>query len=261
MKPMVRTFILAMMLIVCTTLGGNPDRTATADQINIKGRITRVVGNENDGTPRVDQPEVVIKAPASVRVGDMIIVDLSKSIGDGFDMIIIPEPPQVKVFDNGKVVVTASGYKSADYLFIVSCALNGKSDVKTHVVHVVGPEAIKPINPGEDIIGKVQRWCEDVNSPTPRDDAMKLAQSFASLSTVIDNGSFKTPNEIVSATKISNRDALGDNLQYWVPILDGLMNELKAMAEMGMLPDAVSHGSVWRSVSEGLRTYAEQLAG
>ena len=204
---------------------------------------------------------MVINGPVTVKIGDMIIIDLSKSIGDGFDMIIRPEPPQFKVFDNGKIVVTASGYTNADYLFIISCALNGKSDVKTHVVRVVGPEPIKPINPGEDIVGKVQRWCGDVNSPTLRDDAIKLAQSFASLSTVIENGTFNTPSEIVAATKVSNRDALGDNLQYWVPLLDGLMNELKVMADLGMLPDAVSHGPIWRSVSEGLKAYADKLSG
>jgi len=218
-----------------------------------------VFGGEEDGTPRLDQPEVVIEAPSSVKVGDMIVVDLSNSIGGGFDLVIIPEPPQVRVFNDGKVIVTASGYETTEYLFIASCALNGQSDVKTHRVRVIGPEPAKPSDPGENLVEKVLSWCETVDSPTPRDDALKLAQSFSSLATVINNGTFNTAAEIVSATKTSNRDALGSNLKYWVPLLDGLMNELRAMSDVGMLPDPMAHGPVWDAVSEGLKEYAKQL--
>ena len=218
-----------------------------------------VFGDDEDGMPRVDKPEVVIEAPSSVKVGDMIVVDLSKSVGGGFDLVIIPEPPQVRVFNDGKVIVTASGYESTEYLFIASCALNGESDVKTHTVKVVGQKPAKPSDPGENLVEKVLSWCELVDSPTPRDDALKLAQSFSSLATVINNGTFSTAGEIVAATKTSNRDALGSNLKYWVPLLDGLMNELRAMSTVGMLPDPMAHGPVWMAVSEGLEEYAKQL--
>lgn len=244
---MIRKLAMAAMLMMCLTLG-----TTAQTKVQPKGQVNTA-----------DEPKVVIEAPASVKVGDMIIMDLSKSVGDGFDMIIRPEPPQVRVFDNGKTVVTASGYETTEYLFIVSCALNGKSDVKTHVVRVVGQEPTKPVNPvkpGDDIAGKVIQWVSSVNSPTPRDDAMKLAQSFASLATVIENGTFSSPSEIVAATKASNRDALGDNLEYWIPFLEGLMTELKAMSDANMLSDTAGHGLVWRLVSLGLKDYADSLA-
>lgn len=218
-----------------------------------------VFGDVDDGTPREDKPEVVIEAPASVKVGEMIVIDVSKSQGEGFDMKIIPEPSQVRVFEGGKVICTSTGNQSTEYLFIISCALGGKSDVKTKVVKVVGAEPVVPDQPGKNIPAKVLAWCDSVASPTARDDAIKLAQSFASLATVIKSGAFADPGEIVAATKTSNRDALGDNLQHWVPLLDGLMVELKAMADAGMLPDATSHAGVWEDVAKGLRQYAAKL--
>ena len=254
-KSLIAALFLSVALIV-------PQTTAFSDSSKgIANDYTPAVvfGDEDDGTPREDKPEVVIEAPSKVKVGEMIVVDVSKSQGEGFDMKIIPEPPQIRVFEDGKVVCTATGSKATEYLFIISCALNGQSDVKTHVVKVVGVEPVVPDQPGKNIPEKVLGWCEGVESPTTRDDAMKLAQSFASIATVIESGAFADPGEIVAATKTSNRDALGDNLQYWVPLLDGMMVELKAMADAGMLPDAQSHAPVWEDVAKGLRTFAAQL--
>jgi hypothetical protein len=255
MKPTTR-IAAALVLIVslfCAQL------SPAAPQTHKHPPDTRVYTQDDSG--REDKPEVVIEAPTTVKVGDMIVIDLSKSLGGGFDMIVKPTLPSARVFDEGKVIVSGTGYKTQEYLVIVSCALNGQSDVKTHTIRVIGPQPMTPVNPGENIAGKVSDWCEAVDSPTPRDDALKLAQSFASLASVIENNTFETPREIITATKTSNRDALGTNLDHWIPLLDGLMNELKAMEAAGMLPDAQAHGPVWRAVSEGLTAYAAQLAG
>jgi hypothetical protein len=88
---------------------------------------------------------------------------------------------------------------------------------------------------------------------------MKLAQAFASMATVIEGGAFENPAELVVATKAATKDALGDNLKHWLPLLDGLMVELKAMAQAGMLPDISAHAPVWKAVAQGLNEYAQQL--
>jgi hypothetical protein len=131
--------------------------------------------------------------------------------------------------------------------------------VKTHVVKVELDVPPVPDQPGEGLAEKVVTWCAGIESPTKRDDAMKLAQSFASLAVVIEGGAFDTPTEIVVATKTASRDALGDNLEAWVPLLDGLTTELKAMAQAGMLQSTESHAPVWSAVAEGLSKYAESL--
>jgi hypothetical protein len=88
---------------------------------------------------------------------------------------------------------------------------------------------------------------------------MKLAQSFASIAVIIEQGTFSTPTQVIQATSTSNRDALQDNLIYWAPFLDNLMNELKAMAAMGKFPTTESHARVWTEVAQGLRDYAATL--
>lgn len=247
---------ICSLVLIASLLCVSQSTTTTATEQHTPTAIASVYGQEAEGGP-----QVVINAPDKIKVGDMIVIDLSQSQGGGFDVIVQPALPSARTFDDGKVIVSGTGYKTQDYLVIVSCALDGQSDVKTHTIKVIGPQPVIPVNPGENIPQKVLSWCDGVDSPTLRDDAMKLAQSFASLATVIENGTFQDASEIVAATKTSNRDALGANLEYWVPLAEGLMNELKAMAKAGLLPDAQAHGPVWRAVSEGLKEYANQLAG
>lgn len=227
-----------------------------------KAAIThsRVFGDEDDGTPRDDKAEVVAKFKDKVKVGDMIVIDLSESLGGGFDYHVEPMPPDLRTFNNGKVIVCGTGDKNVTYTFSLSCALNGDSDINVIKVKVTGaPAPGPPADPGENIVEKVKDWASEVDSPTKRDDALALAQSFSSVAIVIEQNTFSTPAELVKATATSNRDALGDNLEHWTPLLDGLMSELKAMAQLGKLGDVRDHAVIWKEVAQGLREYAATI--
>ena len=219
-----------------------------------------VYGNADDNTPREDKAEVNIKAPDKVKVGDMIVVDLSGSLGGGFDYEVEPMPPQLRTFDDGKVIVCGTGGKNVTYTFMISCALGGDSDVAVHKVKVTGAQAPgPPPNPGDNLVEKVKEWASDVESDSKRDDAIKLAQSFASVAIINEQGTFDEPIDLIRATKNSNVDALGKNLNYWKPFLDSLMLELKAMDQLKLLSDMPSHTRIWKDVATGLREYADTL--
>lgn len=212
-----------------------------------------------DDTPQEGKAAVVIQAPDKVKVGDLIRIDLSGSQGAGFDYQVIPEPPGLQVFDDGRTIVCGTGDKNVEYLFMISCALDGDSDIKTHIVRVHGAQTDSPVNPGQNLVEKVKDWCDDVNSPDKRDDALALAQSFSSVAIIIEQDTFSSAEELVQATTTSNRDALGDNLEQWESLLNSLMLELKAMASAGQLPDIRSHARVWKDVARGLREYAASM--
>ena len=204
-------------------------------------------------------PKVVINAPDKVDIGDIIVVDLSESVGGGFDFQIIPEPKQVFVDSNGKVIYCSTGKVSTEYRFIVSCAVDGQSDVENKVVKVIGPPS-GPVEPGDNFVAQVASWIDLVSSPDIRDDALKLSQSFSSVATLIESGMFQEAGEIIEATAKSNKDALNGNLENWVPFLDALMVELTAMDVAGKLPTVESHAKVWRDVASALSQYAAKEA-
>lgn len=252
-----RAIILSAILMSLLIVGGILSyKFELGQNSNIRGVQTLISGNDED-----TKAEVNIKAPDRVRVGDLIIIDLSESLGAGFDYKVMPKPPGLRIFDDGRTIVCGTGDKNTEYLFIVSCALDGDSDIQTHIIKVYGASKPGPSpNPGENVIGKVKDWCDSVTSPTQRDDAIRLAQSFASVAVIIEQDTFGSAADLIEATATSNRGALGDNLSHWTPLLDSLMKELKLMAEVGKLPDIKAHAQVWKDVASGLRAYAESIS-
>ncbi len=252
-----RTRVLAAMFMSTLIIGGMVSYKFNLRQnFDIYGVQTLIAGDDED-----TKAEVNIKAPDRVRVGDLILIDLSASLGAGFDYKVMPEPPGLRIFDDGRTIVCGTGDKNTEYLFIVSCALDGDSDIQTHIIRIYGASEPGPSpNPGENIVGKVKDWCDSVTSPTQRDDAIRLAQSFASVAVIIEQDSFDDSSALIQATVNSNRDALGDNLSHWTPLLDSLMNELKLMADTGQLTTIKAHSQVWKDVASGLRAYAESIS-
>lgn len=200
------------------------------------------------------EAEVVINAEQQVNIGDLIVIDLSESKGEGFDYFVEPTPPGLRVFNDGKIIVCGTGDKSTTYTFSISCAVDNDSDIAVHKITV---NTASP--PDNSMVSKVKEWAGVVESPTKRDDALKLAQAFASVAIVIEQDTFKSPEELVKATATSNREALGDNLEYWTPLLENLMKELKEMDRLGKLSTIEAHIPVWKDIAQGLREYALEL--
>ena len=257
MKRKIMLFVTLSIVLVATSVY----YIKTTPTSEVFGQvISQIHADAEDEETRPDQAEVNIKASDKVKIGDMIVIDLSDSLGGGFDYEVEPTPPGLRTFDNGQIIVCGTGNKNVTYTFMISCALNGDSDIAVHKVTVEGAKVpAPPSKPGDDLVKKVKAWAIDVYSPTKRDDALALSQSFSSVAIIIDSGTFSTNAELVAATAASNRDALGQNLDAWTPVLNSLMSELKAMAQLGKLPDVKAHSKVWKDVARGLKEYANTL--
>jgi hypothetical protein len=189
-----------------------------------------------------------------VKAGELVVITVETSNGTNFAWQIVPPTKDFLVIDEGRRAVFSHG-ASGQFMVIVAAAKADSVDVKTHTITVIGP-TVAPGVPG-DLTAKVASWCEKIESPTKRDDAVKLAQSFLSVSAVISTG--MSPADIVEATKKANADALGSNINQWLPFLEGLQVELKAQAAAGSLADSEAHAKAWRAIGEALKTYAESL--
>lgn len=208
---------------------------------------------------------VVIEAPAHIDVGQLATIDVSKSQAVSFSWKVVPETKNFRVIDNGRQAVFSG--TAGEYLFIVAAALGDTVDVKTHKITIgeggpapgpePGPEP-EP-TPTNDLALKVAQWAATVQSPTPRDDAMKLGQSFQSVASTISAGVLTEPAAILAATKNSNQSALGNHAAAWNPFMQSLNAELQMRASAGQLPDAEAHAVAWRSIGKGLQNYADSL--
>jgi hypothetical protein len=199
-----------------------------------------------------DEAKIILKAPDKAKVGELDELDETESNADTFKWEDRTKTKNFIVIDGGRrAIFTAEA--GGEYVFVVAAAKGGKVDVVIHTIKVAGG----PADPAADLESKVAEWVALVTSDTKRDDALKLAQSFTSVSVAISPG--MTPDAIVEATKKSNRAALGNNLDAWVPFLDGLGDELRALGSAGNLPDMEAHRVIWERIGEALKQCAESM--
>lgn len=199
-----------------------------------------------------DDARIVLKAPDKAKVGELVILDVSESNATSFKWQLQQKSSNFLVIDNGRRAVF-SAEAGGEYTFVVAAAKDNTVDVKIHIITIPGG----PAQPTDDIGVKIADWCKPISYPQKRDDLLKLAQSFSSVSAIISDQ--MSPEDIVKATIQSNRDALGGNLDNWVPFLQNLQDELKARAGAGKLPDTEAHRQMWRAIADGLKDYAATL--
>jgi hypothetical protein len=214
-------------------------------------------------TPKPDGL-VEIVAPDKVKPGELVVL-AADGDATSFSWQVIPATDNFLQIDGGRRAVFSSG-SSGKFMFVLAVAKDGKVEVKTHTIQV-GVSGPSPTpgptptpQPTDDFAMRVVAWCEAVDSPTKRDDALKLSQSFISVAATISSGVIKTPGEILEVTKTANRAALGDaGVQAWAPFLESLRAELNAMGKAGKLDDADAHAELWQAIGDALRSYAESM--
>jgi hypothetical protein len=201
-----------------------------------------------------NQAKIVITAPTTIASGQLAVLSVEGSDANAFAWKVVPETANFMVIDDGRRAVFSG--TNGTYLFIVSAAKGDTVAVETHNI-IIG-DGIAPTPGPADLSAKVVSWAKLVQ-PASRDEAIKLAQSFNSVSATVAAGVITTPTDIVNVTKTSNRQALGTSIAKWTPFLEALNVELSAQAKAGTLTDAASHAKAWRQIAIGLEKYANSL--
>jgi len=231
-------------------------RIASHDNITIYSGLTQNLDED-------DLAEVIIAAPAEIKLGKLVVLDVSQSVGNKFEWMVVPETEDFLVIDEGRRAVFSSGVPG-EFMFIVACAVNDSVDVKRHIVRVIGvtpppPQPpVPPTPPGPEtaLSKQVGTWCAKIQSPSRSGDAVKLAGAFEGVAAQIDAGTLTQPYDIITATTEANRASLGDQLQAWIPFLRSLQAELEQRADDGLLVTPVQHSAVWKEIAKGLRVFA-----
>jgi hypothetical protein len=217
----------------------------------------------------VGEAVVVITAPKEVKLGKLVVLDVSESTGNKFKWMVVPETEDFLVIDDGRRAVFSSGVPG-EYMFIVACAAGDSVDVKRHIVRILSispPPPIDPIDPVSppnptrimsELGKKVTSWCVKVQSPTRSAEARQLADGFESVASQIDAGILTSAYEIIQSTTDAHKGALGDRLQVWIPFLRGLQAELEQRADNRTLVSPAQHSVAWKEIAKGLRYFAAQ---
>lgn len=198
-----------------------------------------------DTEPVPAEAKLVLVAPDSCRVGELVRFDVSDSTADSFKWLLIPVTPDFEIYDEGRKAVFSARVEG-EYRFVIACAKGGTVDVITHVVRVIGP----PNMPTTDsLTAWIPFW--NWHEMLPKQECDLVAESFRSVASRADE--LKTPEDWLRATAEANRDALGDRLDAWKPMLNKIGAALRKQAESGALSTPEDHAKAWLEVAQGLK--------
>jgi hypothetical protein len=199
-----------------------------------------------ESTPGVEQAKIVLVAPSTAKIGELVRLDVSGSVADSFKWLVVPDSvTDFLTYDAGaRAVFSARTY--GEYRFIVSCAKGGTVDVVTVVVKVASP--LPPPTSGS-FAGMIPFWMTELNLPS--DQKLALADSFEKIAAR--EAELPTAEDWIKATAAANKEILGESLEVWAPMLDKIGGELLKMAQDGRLMTPEQHAQVWKDIAAGLR--------
>ena len=192
-----------------------------------------------------NEAKIVLEAPSTARVGELVRFDVSASVADSFEWLVVPPSQDFEVYAEGRKAVF-SARMEGEYQFIVACAKDGTVDVVQHVIVVRGPP---PMPTDDSLADWIPFWAFTMNLPA--DGAKDLAQSFEDVAARSEE--LAEPQDWIKATAEANRAALGEKLPIWKPILTKIGEVLLKKAQNGELVTPEQHKVLWLEIASGLR--------
>jgi hypothetical protein len=192
------------------------------------------------------EAKLVLVAPHSCRIGELVRLDASQSSATSFKWRVIPGTDDFEAYDAGARAVF-SARVAGEYKIIVGCgAKDGSVDVVVHILKVLGPP---PMPQSDNLTDWIPYW--NWNLDLPRAEIEAIADSFEEIAANADESD--DIGDFIKATAKASRKVLGDRVEVWKPILDKVGANLSEKAETGAMTSTEECREEWRRVAEGLR--------
>jgi hypothetical protein len=201
-----------------------------------------------------EQAKVAVKAPETARVGQLVVLDASESYVDAFKWKAPSEDNFIVIEDGKRAFFSAE--KPGAYTFWVAGALNKTVDLQCVTITVDG---FVPPDPGPTgLEAKIRSWLKLVRSDTWKVEAAALSASFRGIGQQVANNIITTPENVIKATALSNKAALGNSGPAWAPFGEELRKELNARSTAGQLADMRAHAILWEEIGTILAKVASE---
>lgn len=192
----------------------------------------------------VPTAKIVLNAPSTARVGELVRLDASQSTADTFKWVLVPESVDFEVYAEGKKAVF-SARSPGTFQFVLGIAKSGTVDVIVHTIHILGP----PDEPTDirNVESHVAFWLWSVQASD--EEKQSLADAFDK---VAEMGLGEAPAWIYE-TKRAVEDALGDAKPRWDTFLKQLGGYMQQLGEAGVMIEPDEHAQIWREIAEAIR--------
>jgi hypothetical protein len=186
------------------------------------------------------QVSLVVKAPETCEIGEMVTIDATGSNADAFEWLVIPATPDFRVITNGQEALF-SARAPGSYTFIIAATRDGVLQPLTTIAITVLPLKIVPVV--DDFTIKVKGWLPPNADPEILE---KLARSFERVA----SANHTDVASLVKTTALSNRAILGTALPEYKDFLVAFSLHLKDNMTDATIND---HVELWFSLASALR--------
>lgn len=192
----------------------------------------------------VPTAKIVLNAPSTARVGELVRLNASESTADSFKWVLVPESVDFEVYAEGKKAVF-SARTAGTFQFVIAVAKNGTVDVIVHTVRIIGP----PAQPEDirDVASHIAFWLWDAQ--VSDEEKIALADAFDKVAEDMPGEA----QEWIYATKRAVEDALGDAKPRWDAFLKELGGYMQQLGEAGIMIEPEEHAQIWREIAQALR--------
>lgn len=195
----------------------------------------------NDG--QVDM-QLIVKAPETCVVGEMVTIDATASNCDTFEWKVIPETNNFRVITNGQEALFCAS-APGKFIFVIGGTRDGILMPLKDITVIVEASIASPlIIPDDAFTIKVKSWL-----PTNIDPVIleKLAKSFERVA----SANHKDVASLVKTTALSNRGILGPQLEMYKPFLVAFSVHLKTNYTEATID---KHVELWFNLAATLRS-------
>lgn len=261
-------------LLLPSLLGASEPQPAASDRSTLIAEVSQA-------SPKVQPPArtpaewasmapvaatAVIDGPTVADLGDLIVLDASKSDAESFAWKLTNSKKSFRATDGGKVCMFATG-KAGKYSFILATAKGGTVALVQHDV-LVGepqpepdPDNPKPVDPvfpdGKyklaDFAYKAAKLLAD---PAKATNAPTLGRAWESVASKAAAGAFSGSDplvQMIAATKTANQAALGSSVPTWAPWKQAIEARLTELNKTGTLATLDDHIVAWKEIAQGLQ--------
>lgn len=188
--------------------------------------------------------KIVLNAPSSARVGELVRLDASESAADSFKWVLVPESVDFEVYAEGRKAVF-SARAPGEFLFVIAVAKDGAVDVITHRIVVVGP----PDEPQDvaDVAGHIRYWLWTTQGTEA--ERLALATAFEEVAAM----GLSDRQAWMYETKRKVEEALGDAKPKWDGFLKKVGHYMSDLGNAGVMLEPEEHARVWREIAATLR--------
>ena len=188
--------------------------------------------------------QLIVKAPETCVIGEMVTIDLTASNCDIFRWKVIPETTDFRIIMSGQEALFTSR-SPGKYIFVIAGTRDGILMPLKVITIIVEPSVVVvPLPVLNTLTVKVKSWLPATHDPKILE---KLAKSFERVA----SAGHEEVADLIKITALSNRGILGPHLEEYKPFLIAFSAHLK----MNYTEATVEkHIELWFNLASALRS-------